>query len=610
MANLLQIQNGKKAYAHKLLFEEATFAINEGEHVGVIGPNGAGKTTLFNILIDNASLDSGIYTKSKSLRLGYLAQEDTWDLDSTLEAHLEKTCVSPIWELKKLATGLGLSEEHFQAPLSKLSGGYRMRSQLLALIGCEPNLMLLDEPTNYLDLESLLILERFLQNYAGAFLLISHDREFLKRTTDHILEVESQSITKYPGNIEDYFEQKSLIREQIEKEALSVQAKRQKIMDFVNRFGAKATKAKQAQSRLKQLKKLDPIEQKPLPVTARIKIPEPIKTGKQVLELNAVSLGYQEEPVLKDVTLTLNRGEHIGIVGINGAGKSTLLKGLAGVLPPQKGNIRSGYQVKKAYFAQHVTEALHPLNSVYEELASDAHPDLVTQDIRDMAGALLFSDTDIEKKISVLSGGEKTRVALGKVLLKKSPLMLLDEPTNHLDFNTVEALTQALIKYAGTLIVISHDRAFIGRVSQKILEIRSGTVSLFPGSYDEYLWSIQKGQYQLGKEEEENQPNDPPKAKSTQVPSKNYKELRKSLKRSIRIATTNAEKIESRVNTHQSKMKEIALQLESATGETAVKLANEASEIQKSIDLDEYRWMQHLEEKETLEKELAKLTNS
>jgi ATP-binding cassette subfamily F protein 3 len=212
MSNLLQLQDGSKAYAAKLLFDRANFAINEGEHVGVIGPNGAGKTTLFKILTNQETLDDGTVTRSKSLRIGYLAQHDTWKDGETIEEYLSKDCVTPIWELKALGKGLGLSEELFQTPVMSLSGGYRMRCKLLYLIGQEPNLMLLDEPTNYLDLETLMVLENFLQNYKGAFLLISHDREFLKRTADHILEVEGGEIIKFNGTIEDYFEQKTMLR--------------------------------------------------------------------------------------------------------------------------------------------------------------------------------------------------------------------------------------------------------------------------------------------------------------------------------------------------------------------------------------------------------------
>ncbi|MBX2989358.1 MAG: ATP-binding cassette domain-containing protein [Bdellovibrionaceae bacterium] len=491
--SLLQINGASKAYAHKVLFRDAGFAVGEGEHIGLIGPNGAGKTTLLKVLMGLEELDAGEVIRSRSLRLGYLEQEADWDTEETIEACLLRQCSMPLWDLKKHGRELGLFEEHFSRPLKSFSGGYRMRVKLLSLIGKEANLLLLDEPTNFLDLETVLVVERFLQGYDGAFLLISHDREFLRRVTDHTVEVESGDITKYPGNIDDYFEQKALLREQLEKAAAGQAAKREQVMDFVRRFGAKATKARQAQSRLKSLDKMERIELKDVPVRARIPIPAPIRTGKEVLRTEGLDCGYGAEPVLRDVRLVLNRGEHAGIVGLNGAGKSTLLKTLAEALPAQKGSLQWGMNVSRALFSQHSAEQLNAQDSVFEALSNAAHPDVTRQEVLNLAGGLLFGGDNIEKKIRVLSGGEKARVALGQVLLSKSSLLLLDEPTNHLDFDTVEALTHALASFDGTLVVVSHDRGFVRRVSSRILEVNHGQVTLFPGSYDDYVWSLQKG---------------------------------------------------------------------------------------------------------------------
>ncbi len=493
MSNLIQLQGGYKSFAAKKIFEDAQFAVNEGEHVGVIGPNGAGKTTLFKILVGQEELDSGQFTKMKELRIGYLAQHDQFSPGQSVEDFLAQDSRLPIWELKTIGRKLGLQEEQYGLPILSLSGGYRMRCKLLQLLGQEPQLMLLDEPTNYLDLETTLVLENFLQGYRGAFLLISHDREFLRRTTDHVLEVEQGQITKYNGNIDDYFEQKELIRTQLEARAESLQDKRDRILDFVNRFGAKATKARQAQSRLKSLQKMEVIEVKSLPVKAVIKIPTPVHTGKQIVSVNSVDLGYGSKIVLKDIHFQVNRGDHLAVVGLNGAGKSTFLKALAGKLAPLKGSIELGFQVQIGYYAQHVAESLMARSTVFEEMARVAHSDVTQQEILNLAGALLFSGEDVRKSISVLSGGEKARVALGQVLLQKLPCLILDEPTNHLDFQTVEALTQSLQSFDGTLIVVSHDRGFTGRIGQKILEIKNGQALLYPGSYDDYVWSFEKG---------------------------------------------------------------------------------------------------------------------
>jgi ATP-binding cassette subfamily F protein 3 len=490
--NLLQMNRGAKSYGPQQLFDEATFSINEGEHVGVIGPNGAGKSTLFKILIGEERLDDGQVVKSQALRLGYLSQHDNWTDEETGNTYLERVSRLPVWQAKTLGRGLQVSEDIFAKPILSLSGGYRMRIKLIGLLGMDPNLMLLDEPTNYLDLETTLLLENFLQSYKGAFLLISHDREVLRRTTDHILEIEEGAVVKFSGNIDDYFEQKELLRTQLEAQAQTQALKRKAVMDFVTRFGAKATKARQAQSKLKTLEKMEVIELKPVPVKAAIQIPEPPHVGKTVLQLTDAQFGYPEKAVLKSVSIEIRRGDHVAVVGLNGAGKSTLLKGLAGTLAPLSGERTLGYQVELAIFNQHVIEVLNPEHSVYESFEEVTETSTTPQEIRAMAGALLFSDKSIQKKVKVLSGGEKSRVALGRILLQKVPCLLLDEPTNHLDFQTVEALTQALCRYAGTLIVVSHDRGFIKRVGTKILEVSKGEVLLYPGPYEEYVWSVQQ----------------------------------------------------------------------------------------------------------------------
>jgi ATP-binding cassette, subfamily F, member 3 len=614
--NLLQLQGGSKSYGSRLLFDRAAFSINEGEHVGVIGPNGAGKTTLFKILGGQEELDSGEIVRARKLQLGYLSQHDHWLPGETGNAFLERVTRIPLWDLKARGRVLQLNEEILGRPVLSLSGGYRMRIKLLGLMGQEPNLMLLDEPTNYLDLETTLLLERFLQDYDGAFLLISHDREFLRRTTDHILEVEAGEMTKYNGNIDDYFEQKEMLRGQLETRAAGLAEKRREILDFVARFGAKATKARQAQSRLKQLAKMETIEVKPLPVTATIRIPAPSKTGKLVLAVDHASFGYGEKTVLRRVNLQVQRGDHLAVVGLNGAGKSTLLKGISGALPPLEGKFELGLGVKMAFFAQHVVEALDPADTVLRSLEKAAHPEIKHQEILDLAGSLLFSGDDVKKSVQVLSGGEKSRVALGRVLLQKAPCLVLDEPTNHLDFQTVEALTNALRAYEGTVIVVSHDRGFIRRVGTKILEVAQGNVRVYPGTYEEYVWSLQQdlaraegaGNVRAEGAGEARAAADSA-ASGEQAPAKapNWKERKKQLDRELRSCEKKIAECERELAALQVENEELNTRI-AATANPDPGMIRSMSENGARIAELEELWLQLAGERESWAKAVAEMS--
>lgn len=607
--SLIQLSKGSKAYGSKTLFDRATFAINEGEHVGVIGPNGAGKTTLFKILTEDESLDSGDLVLMKNLRMGYLAQHDTWSEGQTVQDFLESSCRMPIWDLKSLGQDLGLTEEIYLKPIALLSGGFRMRCKLLQLLGQEPDLLLLDEPTNYLDLESLIALERFLQGYRGGFLLISHDREFLRRTTDHVLEVEAGDITKYNGNLDDYFEQKSLLRAQLEARALSLEEKRKEILDFVARFGAKATKASQAQSRLKSLDRMEKIEIKALPNSAVIRIPEPMRCGRQVMKVESSDLGYPDRLVLKNVSVTLERGDRVTVVGVNGAGKSTFLKTLAGKLRPVRGDVVWGQDVTVGYYAQHVAEGLDADSTVLEAMSAHAHPDVLPQQVLNLAGSLLFSGSDVRKKVSVLSGGEKSRVALGQILLQKSPCLLLDEPTNHLDFQTVEALTQSLAAYPGTVVIVSHDRAFMSRVGTRVIEIRDGKAERYAGTYDEYVWSCLKGtlsQRTKAPIKEPSRSTQRPAAPSESVAPPNAWETKKNQEKELRRIKREVGDLEEQMGWIQNQIRLLNERLAADPQHTdGARWIAEMGHIQKSLDQTEAKWLALQEQQEALEKQIA-----
>jgi ATP-binding cassette subfamily F protein 3 len=603
---LLQLVQGTKQYGSKILFDAATFSINDGEHVGVIGPNGAGKTTLFKILVGRETLDSGDIVKANGLRFGYLEQEADWvHLDLTPEEYFNSRTEHcwPIWEIKQWGHRLGLVESLFSKPFRQFSGGFRMRFKLLDLISQDPHLMLLDEPTNFLDLETLLVLESFLRSFKGAFLLISHDREFLKQVADQTLEVEGSDIQKYPGSIDDYFEAKEQLRENLEKQQANLEIRRKHLSDFVERFRAKATKAKQAQSRVKQLEKMESIDLKPLPTRAQISIPTPSPTGKEIVSLEQIDIGYRADvPILCQINLQMRRGDHIGVVGINGAGKSTLLKTLASALPPLRGKLSLGYQVSLSYYAQHSADQLQATETVLQSLIHSAHPSVTQQEVLNLAGALLFSGEDVHKRIQVLSGGEKSRVALGQVLLKKSPLLLLDEPTNHLDFETVEALTQALTRFEGSLVVVSHDRSFIRRVASKILEIRDGQVQFYPGTYEEYIWSLEKGVLS-----EINATaslaNNKKSEESTKACTANGKpitsyEERKRIESERKKLEKESQRFENILQTLTTRQEALNAQLAVAPSTEIAKMATELSQVAQDLLLAEEQYLSILEELE------------
>ena len=610
MSVLLQLRSGAKSFGVRQLFQNGQISVAAGEHIGVIGPNGAGKSTLFRILAGEQDLDAGEVVRAQRLRLAYLAQEDHFAPLETLTDYLQKSALLPLWDLKKIGLGLGLADDIWNQSLRALSGGMRMRCKLLALIGQDPNLLLLDEPTNYLDLESLLALENFLLDFKGAFLLISHDREFLRRTTDHILEIEAGEFTKFNGNIEDYFEQKMLLREQYEKQRLSQEAKRQAVVEFAARFGAKATKARQAQSRLKRLERMPTLAAKALPIHARIRIPEAERASKVLVKLSAAHLAYGDRAILEDVTLEIQRGLHVGVVGINGAGKSTLLKGLAGLLSPVVGSREVGQNVRIGYYAQHVAEALRPEQTVYEALAGAAHDGTATQEVKDLAGSLLFSADDMQKKIRLLSGGEKSRVALGQILLQKCSCLLLDEPTNHLDFDTVEALTQALENFGGALIAVSHDRSFLRRIASHIIEIRDRRARIYPGTYEEYVWSVQKGLFgQRGNEALEAQPPTSPTRSPTPGAAKveNYKEQRKALEKQLRQQEKELAQLTAQIELAQKQILDKTAELEGAHGMAAQNLGRELHDLQQQLDAKEEAWLEQAQRLELLQRDLSQL---
>ncbi len=533
---MFQLSDLAKSFGGRTLFQGATWRIRPGERWGLVGPNGIGKTTLLRIVAGMESADRGSVTRPRASTLGYLAQEvqrggGTTVLAETcaalpeagalerrmraLEAEMASAPPAKAEELaalhgelqdrfhqldgfsvetkaKEILAGLGFKPADFDRPLAELSGGWTMRVSLAGLLLARPDLLLLDEPTNHLDLESVVWLEEFLADYAGAWVVVSHDRYFLNRMVDGIAELRADGIALYAGSYDDYLEEREAREARV---IAAAEEQRKKIADmerFVERFRYKATKARAAQSRLKALAKIERIEvPKKRKRALRIRLPEPPRSGDVALALDRVRKCYGSNVVYDGLAFELRRGEKVALVGPNGAGKSTLLKILAGSTEIQGGARRLGHNVGSYYYAQHQSEALVPTRTVLEEMR-ETMPLEPESAVRGILGAFLFSGDDVDKKISVLSGGEKARVALAKMLARPSNLLLLDEPTNHLDLQSREVLESALADFPGTIAFISHDRYFINAICTKVVEVRPGdgrsVLVPYVGDYDYWQW--------------------------------------------------------------------------------------------------------------------------
>ena len=492
MSVLIQLSEAHKSYGKVPILEGASVQFSTSDKLGLIGCNGSGKSTLCKLILGEEELDGGRLKKSSKLRLGYLEQEDSFAPDETVLEFLERDSARESWRCGKMAGRFDLKKEILETRIGDLPGGYRTRVKLAAMLLGDPNFLVLDEPTNYLDLRTLILLELVLADFNGGFLIVSHDREFLKRSCESTLEIDRGELLLFPAGIEPFLAFKAERRVEKERHSRNTDARRRQMQDFIERNRVRASTASRAQSKMKQLDKLQKIEVEHRIRTARIRIPE-IDTRKGLaLRCDELSIGYDEHEVASSIRFEIQRGEKVAVLGDNGEGKTTFLRTIAGDLAPLGGEYSWGHGLDVAYYAQHVYSALDPGLDIYTHLEQAAAVGVERQEILTVAGGFLFSGEEVEKKIAVLSGGERARVCLAGLLLGRRPVLLLDEPTNHLDFETVEALAQALAEYSGTIFFVSHDRTFVSLVASNIVEVGEGRVVLYPDTYEAYVYRMER----------------------------------------------------------------------------------------------------------------------
>ena len=491
MPVVLQLTDAHKRHGDQALLDGANCALPDDQKIGLIGRNGSGKSTLCRILLGEEELDGGDVVRGRNLRLGYLQQHDPFQPGETVREFLMRDSGPPDWRCGEVAWKFQFPDAMVDQPVRELSGGWQTRTKLASLLLHDPNLLILDEPTNFLDLRTQILLERFLSEFRAGCLIVSHDREFLKRTCTHTLELARGQLTLFPGNVDAYLANVEERREHDLRVNATTLAKRRQLEEFIAKNKARASTATQAKSKAKQLERLQLVHVAGPESSVRFRFPEIEARQGPALRTRELSIGYPDHTVADDVHIEVDHGTRVGVVGDNGQGKTTFLRTVCGSLEPRAGEVNWGYGCQVGIYAQHVYTSLPVQKTVMEYLEYEAAPKTNTQQIKDVAGSFLFSGELIEKPIRVLSGGERARLVLAGLLLQKNNILVLDEPGNHLDVESVEALAEALTSYEGTVIFTSHDRHFMHRVATCVIEVRAGKVASYPGSFDDYVYRVQ-----------------------------------------------------------------------------------------------------------------------
>jgi ATP-binding cassette subfamily F protein 3 len=554
--------------------------------VGFVGRNGAGKSTLLRVMLGEEELEKGEVIRSSQLRIGYLQQHDTFLPEESALDYLMRDSGQPDWKCGEVAGQFELKGSYLNGPIAALSGGWQTRVKLASLLLKDPNLLVLDEPTNFLDIRTQILLEHFLRNFDKAALIVSHDRSFLHSTCDHTLDIARGKLTMFPGKIDAYLKFAEQQREHNERANAAILAKQKHLQNFIDKNKARASTATLARSKGKQLERLQTIEiAEDLP-TAAIRAPVVQPRKGPAVRMIDLSIGYPDRKVASGIQLEIDHGQRVAIVGDNGQGKTTLLRTIVGSLEPLSGSVKWGHHCEVGVYAQHVYTALEPKQTVIEYLESKAIPGTTNQQILTVAGSMLFRGDHVRKKVQVLSGGERARLCMAGLLLGTYNVLVLDEPGNHLDVETVESLADALTAYQGTVIFTSHDRHFLSRIATNIIEVRDGTARAYEGGYEGYL-------YYINREIEEGERARTPAKRSDATAATKSGGSSAPRPLDAKQAQKEMKTLEKTIKTLDAQRIEINARLESVTDvQEMEKLTREVQSLEMEIGVAEERWLE------------------